>query len=164
VGHRLAIAAAFTAAALAAVCLAAGCSSGKNIYAENPQLTQPALSLARFVQRADAICRRDRARLRSLPRPRDSATLIAYVRGLEELSSDDVRSLEALRPPAGRRAEYTAYLGAMRKTRDFVRGPVATALLSGDHAKSARLAAQLGVLQRKAHRLAAVMGLDGCER
>ena len=156
---RIAIAVAFAAALLAA-----GCSSGKNVYAANPQLRRPALSVAAFIQLGEAICKRGATRASALQLPTNDAGLAVYLQRLEALATQQVRALEALRPPAGRRAEYAAFVRAARRNLEVVRGPLAAALLSRDGAELLRVAGKIRVLQRQTNRLAANAGLVACKR
>ena len=109
---------------------------------EGPQITK-----ARLIERADAICRRDQARLEAqlskVPRPERSATITAIIAPILELNERTVRSgaerIEALGRPSADAATLDDYLDERTTAANALRAAVAAAKQDDTEALEAAL-------------------------
>jgi len=116
-----------------------------------------------FVRRAEAICRRADASIRSLPVPSktDPNALLASSRAVITVQRDEIERLRALRPGSHDRSAVAKWLDAA--SRELDRSAAAVAATAAENSEGIAAAARDAArLDHDAKRLASALGVTAC--
>lgn len=145
-------------AALSVVALLAGCGGGSDSAGGSD-----ALSAAEFRTQADAICADFNRTSEGVADPTSSAEVLPYLKTILPFQQDELRKLEALKPPADLADTYTEALALLNKQRAAI--VAATAEIEGGASAEtviARVGPEIEALNTQADAKGKALGLKIC--
>ncbi len=139
------------AAGIVIALLLGGCGASKGDVGRSEQ--------ARFTSRADAVCAKAERRGKALGRPRGTAESISFFTSTHTIVAQAGDELQAVAPPASKRAAYRRFLGAIAQEARSL-DELGQAVRNGDRARYRAITKRMAANTVNAQ--AGALGLSGC--